>query len=76
MVLNVKYRFCDFPGIFYTDKKELWQEPYKSGKNNYGYRKKDEKIHQGKIKYLIKNRWISKEKLNASAYKVNETLYI
>lgn len=76
MILKIKYRFEDFPGIFYTSKKELWQEPFNSGQNYYGYRRKYEKIHQGQIKYQIRNRWISKKKLNESAYKVDETVII
>jgi hypothetical protein len=76
MILKIKYRFEQFPGIFYTDKKELWQEPFNSGNNYYPYRKKLEKLHQGQIKYQIKNRWVSKKKLNESAYPVSETIKI
>ena len=74
MILKIKYRFAEFPLIFLTSKRELWQEPFKSGRNNYGFRQIKEKVHQGQVKYQINNRWITKKRLNESAYIVSEKI--
>ena len=52
----------------------MWQEPFNTNHHYYGFRKIEPKIHQGQEKYLIKNRWISKKKLNECAYLVNESI--
>ena len=74
MILKIRYRFADFPNIFLTDKKEIWQMPFESNGRYYGFREIKPKIHQGQIKYRINGIWVSKKKLNQSAYLVDERI--
>lgn len=74
MLLNIKYRFTNYPNVFLTHNGEMWQEPFITNNYHYGFRIVKPKIHQGQEKYLIKNRWVSKKKLNECAYLVNEEI--
>lgn len=76
MILNIKYKFYEFPNIFLTDKKELWQIPFESSNRYYPFRKIKPKIHQGQEKYRINRKWISKKKLNDNAYLVDEKIEV
>lgn len=74
MILNIKWRFREFPNILLTKDKQLWQMPFMAGANNYRWRKKEMKQHQGKLKYRINKQWITLSKLNQTAYIVNEKI--
>ena len=71
-MLKVKYKFYEFPRILLTSKGELWQESYESYGRNYGFRQVKETYHQGQLKYRINGKWITKKRLNESAYRVDE----
>ena len=68
MILNIKYRLRELPGIVITDKKEVWKEPYVSGVRYYGLRQIHPHIHKGIIHYRINRKRYSKRKLNEMAY--------
>jgi hypothetical protein len=74
MILNIKYKFADYPNIFLTNKEEMWQKPFESNNRYYNFRLIKPKYHQGQIKYRINGKWISKKKLNESAYLVKEQI--
>jgi hypothetical protein len=72
MKIIVTHRFHAFPRLIYTKDGELWQEAYESYGRDYPARQLKEKVHAGKIKFLIDRKWVTKKKLNSSAYKVRE----
>ena len=67
-ILKVRFKFKGLPNIVLTEDGELWQLPFNSGGNYYGYRKKEMKVHQGQLKYRINRKWYSRDKLNGISY--------
>lgn len=76
MILNIKYRLSDLPGIVITQNREIWQEPFTSGKCSYGWREIKPHLHMGIIHYRINKKRYSKRKLNQMAYLSAEKIQI
>lgn len=74
MILQIKWKFAEFPKLILTKDLILWQKPFQSGHNNYGWRILKEKYHMGQLYYRINGKWISKNRLNSSAYLVDEEI--
>ena len=74
MIIKAKYRFSNYKRIFLSEKGELWQESFISGKKHYGFRIIKEKIHCGQLKFRINRNWVSKKQLNECSYLVDEEI--
>jgi len=74
MILEIKWRFGDYPRLAMTKDRIIYQVPFFSGRNDYGWREIKEKYHCGQLMYRINGKWVSKKKLNGSAYLVDEKI--
>jgi hypothetical protein len=62
--INIKWILKGLPNFVITINNEIWQLPFISGRNHYGYRQIKEKIHQNQIKYRLNSKWYTKKQLN------------
>jgi hypothetical protein len=66
-ILNIEWILKGLPNYVITINSEIWQLPFQSGQNYYGYRQIKESLHQGQIKYRINNKRYTKKQLNELA---------
>ncbi len=66
-VLNIEWSLNGLPNYVITVNSEIWQLPFQSGQNYYGYRKIKEHIHQGQVKYRINGKRYTRPQLNKIA---------
>lgn len=75
MIVTIRWRVKGLPVVITKDS-EVWQEPFETGLNYYGWRKIEPHIHMGSIHYRIRGKRHSERKLKDLAYEVNKKINI
>ena len=76
MMLNIRWRFGEFPELRMTEKRELWQDYFRTNDRYYYPREikpKYQRKFDSKTKYQIHGKWITQKRLDSSAYLVSES---